>query len=119
MTVAAFLPLVSASSAASVRPVSSTGHFSPAQTSAVQRNVPAAAIRIVRQGHDARRAASTESYDSKTLLRCDRSRTVLTAEVAAARRTLPPTRCAVVCPRTSDRMPALSIVGTPLKSTTR
>ena len=119
MTLVPFLALVSASSAASVRPVSSTGHFSPAQTSAPHRQVPAAAIRIVRHGHDAMRAASTESYDSNTPPRCDRSRTVLTADVAAASRRLPPTRCAVVWPRTSDRMPALSIDATPLKSTTR
>ena len=112
-------PLSSNCSVAGSSPVSWSGHLRPIQTSAEQSATPATTIRTVRQGQAARRAASTDSYVTKMDDRRDASSICDTAGRIAARRRLPPSRCAVVCPRTSARIPALSMIDTPPRSMIR
>ena len=77
------------------------------------------ATRIVRHGQAARRAARPSRRFRRRSPGAKLRAPADTAGGAAASRSVPPTRCAVVWPRTSARMPALSMRGTPLRSTTR
>ena len=114
---AACVPGRNASVAAVSMPASSSGHRMPAQTSAAHSTAPA--VRDADGPPRPRRhpRGLDRVVDLEDAARCESSSTRETAAARPRAESVPPTRCAEVWPRTSARMPALSIADTPLRST--
>ena len=100
------------------RPASSSGHACRPTPAPCKAPRPPRRTRSLCHGHAARRAASTDVVgleDRRQPRRLEHPGGPRRA--TAASRRLPPRRWEVVCPRTSARMPALSIDVTPARST--